>query len=108
LPGITDADVNDYDKMKKLIERERQIELAWEGRRYFDLRRNKRAVLFENEPVIGCDVSKKTTEKDAFYVRKVVNERSWIFRTFTDRQTFFPIPKNEIDRNFNLDQFPGY
>jgi hypothetical protein len=108
LPGITDADVNDYGRMKELIERERQIELAWEGRRYFDLRRTKRAVIFENADVIGCDVSKKMAEREAFYVRKKVNERSWIFRTFTDRQTFFPIPKSEIDKNTNLDQFPGY
>lgn len=108
LPGITDADVNDVNRMRELILRERQIEFAWEGRRYHDLRRTKKAVIYENAPVMGCDVSVPEVEKDKFYNVIRVKERDWIYKVFTRRQTFFPIPKTEVDKNRNLDQMPGF
>lgn len=108
LPGITDSDVANVERMRELIARERRIEFVWEGRRYFDLRRTKKAVIYENAPVTGCDVSAKSSEPDKFYNVIRVKERDWIYKVFTRRQTFFPIPKVEVDKNFNLDQMPGY
>ncbi len=94
--------------MRELIARERQIEFAWEGRRYHDLRRTKKAIIYENAPVMGCDVSATEAEKDKFYNIIQVKERDWIYKVFTRRQTFFPIPKSEVDKNPNLDQMPGF
>ncbi len=108
LPGITDADVANVERMRELILRERQIEMMWEGRRYHDLRRTKKAVIYENAPVTGCDPSVKEVDKDRFYTIIRVKERSWIYKVFTRRQTFFPIPKAEVDKNYNLDQMPGF
>lgn len=108
LPGITDADVSSVDKMRELILRERRIEMAWEGRRYHDLRRLKKAIIYENAPVMGCDPNATEAEKDKFYVIGRVKERNWMYKVFTNRQTFLPIPKGEIDKNWNLDQMPGY
>ncbi|MDR2384346.1 MAG: RagB/SusD family nutrient uptake outer membrane protein [Tannerella sp.] len=108
LPGITDADVADYETMKKLIERERLLEMMWEGRRYFDVRRNKTAVIYENEPVMGLDVSARTSEQEKFFTIIKATERNYLYKVFTTRQTFWPIPKHEIDKNYNLDQMPGY
>ena len=39
LPGITDAELNDVEKMREAIKMERKIEFALEGYRYHDLRR---------------------------------------------------------------------
>ncbi|MEN6455335.1 MAG: RagB/SusD family nutrient uptake outer membrane protein, partial [Prolixibacteraceae bacterium] len=108
LPGITAADAADPQRMRELIERERQIEMAWENRRYFDLRRNKRAVFFENQPVLGVNVDAKETERDLYYNVIELREMPYLYRVFTDRQTFWPIPKAEIDKNPNLDQMQGY
>jgi hypothetical protein len=108
LPGITDADVADVEKMRELILRERQIEFAWEGFRYFDLRRNKKAIIYENAPVMGCNVNATQADMDAFYLLTQVTERNYTYKVFTTRQTFFPIPKAEIDRNPNLTQMIGY
>lgn len=108
LPGITDADVADVERMRELIARERRIEFAWEGRRYHDLRRTKQAVIYENLPVTGLDVNVEEADKDKFYNIIRVRERDWTYKVFTNRQTFFPIPKSEIDKNPNLDQMPGY
>ncbi|MDP4205406.1 MAG: RagB/SusD family nutrient uptake outer membrane protein [Bacteroidota bacterium] len=108
LPGITASDAADVQKMRALILRERQIEFAWENRRYFDLRRTKTAVINENAPVMGCDVTATEAEKDKFYNVIRVKERDWTYKVFTRRQTFLPIPKHEIDKNPNLTQMPGF
>lgn len=108
LPGITDADVADVQRMRELILRERQIEMVWENRRYFDLRRTKQAMKYENMPIMGCNVNAKEGEPDKFYTLINVKERDYLYSVFTPRQTFWPIPKHEIDKNYNLDQFPGY
>lgn len=108
LPGITDSDVADRQRMRDLIARERLIEMMWEGRRYFDTRRNKTAVIHENESVMGLDVSAKTQEPEQFYNVVKASERPYLYKVFTTRQTFWPIPKSEIDKNYNLIQMIGY
>lgn len=108
LPGITDADVANVERMRELIERERRIEFAWESRRYHDLRRTKRAIIFENAPITGCDVDVTTANPEAYYNIIQVKERNWIYKVFTNRQTFLPIPKREVDKNRKLDQMPGF
>ena len=108
LPGITDTDVASQQKMRELIERERLLEMMWEGRRYFDTSRNKTAMINENEPVMGLDVSARSQDPGRFYnVIKAV-ERPYLYKVFTTRQTFWPIPKSEIDKNYNLIQMIGY
>lgn len=108
LPGITASETADRQKMRELIERERQLEMAWENRRYFDLRRNKRATVFENRPVLGLNVGASEAERDQFYNIIQVRELPYLYKVFTDRQTFWPIPKAEIDKNPKLDQMLGY
>ncbi|MDR1414218.1 MAG: RagB/SusD family nutrient uptake outer membrane protein [Odoribacteraceae bacterium] len=108
LPGITDSDAADKQRMRDLILRERQIEFAWEGRRYFDLRRTKQAVIYENQPVRGVNVDARSTDPDAFHTIVRVNQRAWTYKVFTSRQTFFPILKTEINKNPKLQQLPGY
>jgi len=107
-PGITAADVADRQRMRDLVERERLIEMMWEGRRYFDTRRNKKAMIYENEPVMGLNVSARTSAPETFYTIVKSTERNYLYKVFTNRQTFWPIPKHEIDKNHNLDQMPGY
>jgi hypothetical protein len=108
LPGITDADLADRQRVRDLILRERQIEFAWEGRRYFDLRRTKTAVIHENAPVRGLNVDARDTDRDAFHTIIRVAQRAYTYKVFTTRQTFIPIPKTEVDKNPRLDQLPGY
>ena len=108
LPGLTDAEVANVETMRGLILQERQVEMAWENRRYHDLRRTKKAVIYENSSVMGCNIDARESKADMFHTVIRVREREFLYRVFTDRQTFFPIPKHEIDINYNLAQFPGY
>lgn len=108
LPGISADIAANPEKVRELVRRERQIELAWEGHRYFDVRRWKIADVEENEPIYGVDINQPANNKEQFYTRVVVREKDYTFKVFTKRQNFWPIPNDEIVRNPNLTQSPGW
>lgn len=109
LPGITDADAGNVSKMRELIAKERRVEFAWEQRRYHDLRRTKKASYYENQPLTGVNVDAVESKKEDFYsIIRLTMHRPYLFVKFTDRRTFLPIPKAEIDKNRNLQQNLGY
>lgn len=108
LPGMTTLEASSPEKVRELIRVERQIELAWEGHRYFDVRRWEIADEEENEPIYGVDINQPQANKAQFYTRVVVREKDYTFKTFTKRQNFWPIPHDEIVRNPNLTQSPGW
>lgn len=106
LPGITNNEASDQNKMKELIKQERQVELAWEGHRYFDVRRWKIADVEENSPIYGLNVNRG--ENDGFYRVVEVKEVSYAYRAFSRRKNFWPIPQSEVIKNDRLDQNPGW
>lgn len=107
LPGITLSEASDQETMRQLIIRERMIEFAGEGRRYHDLRRWGLAFEEENKPIQGCDVTKKSTERDQFYsVTNIVHKYS--LRSFDNKMYFYPIPRTVLDKNPKLIQNPGW
>ena len=76
------------DQMRDIIARERRMELAFEGHRWFDLMRTGRAL----------DVMSNVTGRDGQPLNYPINEdRLW-----------FPIPQSELDNNTKLVQNPGY
>lgn len=79
LPAI---DTNDQQALLETIYRERRLELAFEGHRWFDLKRTGTAIEVMNALGRGYNV---TAEK-----------------------LLFPIPQSEMDRNPRLEQNPGY
>ncbi len=107
-PGLTDSEANDRESLRKTILRERRLEMVWEQRRYHDLRRTKQAIVYENEVPRGLNVNAKESEKDKFYSIVRLNERPYLYKVFTARQTFLPIPKAEVDKNYNLQQNIGF
>lgn len=105
LPGITLTDAEDSEKMRQLIRKERQIEFAWEGLRYFDVRRWKIANEEENSPITGMAVYQK---EENFYRVVQVKEVAYAYKSFTMRKNFWPIPHMEITKNTNIVQNPGW
>lgn len=107
LPGITAADAADKQRIRDLIQRERLVEFAHEGRRYHDVRRWGIAHVTENLPVLGLDVTKRNTERNLFY--RVTNiQHKYAFRTFSHKMYFWPLPNNAITKNGKLQQNPGW
>jgi hypothetical protein len=82
----TSADTQ--DEMRLAIEKERRLELAFEGHRWYDLKRNGRAIEVINSAtgVGGENLGYMLTE----------NRLVW------------PIPQAELDKNTKLVQNPGY
>jgi hypothetical protein len=92
------------EEMRARIRHERRIELAFETFRYFDAHRWKTAPVSESGPFRGLNVTAGTSISDnAFYERKVVENR--VFQT---RHYLWPIPQNEINKNQNIVQNPGW
>ncbi|MGK6351011.1 RagB/SusD family nutrient uptake outer membrane protein [Parapedobacter sp. DT-150] len=88
--------------LRAIIQRERLIEMAFEGSRFWDLRRWKEAVTTLNQPIYGWDV---LGEDYATYNRKVL-----LFdqRFVSPRDYLWPIADNSITVNPNLVQNPGW
>lgn len=107
LPGITDADVADPQRMQELIERERMIEFMCENRRYFDVRRWGIYSESEREPMLGMDTD---TDGDAYYNRVPLNHSLARRRDGSDNKkyVFMPIMLSELRKAPTLDQNPGW
>jgi hypothetical protein len=90
-----------YAGFQRIVHRERMIELAFEGQRFWDLRRWKEATTELNKPIIGWDLEQE--DPQSYYRQKILfNQR------FTTRDYFWPIPESELLSNKNLNQFPGW
>lgn len=89
------------DGMREIIHQERNIELAFEGHRFWDLRRWKKAVEYFNQPVQGWNVEGESTQE---LYQVITHNRS----QYTLRDVLWPIMQDEILRNTNLVQNPGW
>jgi hypothetical protein len=84
LPNTTASSQAD---MRLAIEKERRLELAFEGHRWYDLKRTGRAI----------EVINNAIDEDG---NKLYN--------LTENRLLWPIPQAELDKNQNLTQNPGY
>lgn len=88
--------------MRAIIHQERLIEMAFEGSRFWDLRRWKEAAAQLNTPVRGWDVSQK--DAIAYYQVRTVFQQKFI----APRDYLWPIRLAEMSVNPNLVQNPGW
>lgn len=87
--------------MREIIHRERLIELAFEGQRFFDLRRWRKSLEYCNKPIRGWNVTEKT--EVGYYQVKYI-----YFRKFTPKDYFWPIKMDDIYVNRKLKQSPSW
>lgn len=87
--------------MRDIIQRERLIELSFEGHRFWDLRRWMLAKKYQNTPVQGWNVQ-KIDPREYYHVTTLYNQ------TFTERDYFWPIAEDETVKNPNLVQNIGW
>ena len=92
---------------KELVRRERRVELAFEGLRYFDIKRWDLGPAVMNGPYYGSRKGSVDPQTG-----KVTWENEYILvenRTFYPaRKYLLPIPQSELDVNPNMSQNPGY
>jgi hypothetical protein len=85
--------------MRDIIRQERMIELCFESKRFWDLRRWKLAHIYYNQPERGWNVSQTTTED---YYQVIIFNRL----EFPTRLYLWPIQESELRKNINLVQNP--
>jgi len=88
-------------QMRAFIQNEWRIEFAFEEHRYFDIKRWKLAMTVMNQPRTGISIV-KTGSNLTFNPTNVLNT------VFTNKQYFNPIPYNEVLKDPNLKQNPGW
>lgn len=93
--GMPAYDTTDKDEFRKLVRKERRIELAFEDHRYWDIRRWKEGK--QVEKIYGL---KKV---NGVYQKALIQNRIW-----DDKMYLYPIPQNETFMNKNLTQNPGW
>src|SRR5690606_5119123 len=86
---------------RNIVHRERNIELAFEGQRFWDLRRWKEAAAELNRPITSWDLKQVTAE--AYYRPVTVFNQK-----FGVKDYFWPIDEGAIERNPNLVQNIGW
>ncbi|MES1249873.1 MAG: RagB/SusD family nutrient uptake outer membrane protein, partial [Chitinophaga rupis] len=89
------------DSLRSIVRHERTVELAFEGLRYFDIRRWKIADKVMPGNVYGL------TYKDTDGSLQTVVVPGWT-QSWDDRNYLWPVPQKEIDLNKNLTQNQGW
>ncbi|SDK00226.1 Starch-binding associating with outer membrane [Catalinimonas alkaloidigena] len=105
MPAVT---TTDPAALRALVRRERRVELAFEGVRYYDILRWGIAAQELNRQYTGL----KLTDDPASYTAYPVDDEGYFLyqqRNFKEGiNELWPIPQAEIDINKNLTQNPGY
>jgi hypothetical protein len=86
--GLAPTPASNQADMRLAIEKERRLELAFEGHRWYDLKRTGRAITVTNATIGPTG--------GLFGYSIGINQLLW------------PVPQSEIDKNPQLTQNPGY
>ncbi|MDR3261588.1 MAG: RagB/SusD family nutrient uptake outer membrane protein [Tannerella sp.] len=89
------------DGLREIIHRERLIELAFEGTRFWDLRRWKEAEIYLNKPIRGLNIL--AIEAEVFNTPQTLYNPK-----FTDKDYLWPLRIGNLLKNKNLQQNPGW
>lgn len=88
--------------LRAIIKQERGIELAFEGSRFWDLRRWKDAVTALNAPITGWSINQ--SDAVSYYQPRAVYQQTFV----APRDYLWPIRNSNITINSNLVQNPGW
>ena len=99
MPAITTGKTQ--SELRDIVRQERMVELAFEGQRFFDIRRWKIAGTVMPGKVYGI------TYKDAGGNLQTIEVPGWT-QIWDDKNYLWPIPQKEIELNSNLTQNPGW
>ena len=97
MPALTS--VINYESFEDRLRRERRVELAFEGHRFWDLRRWK--IGSQTTRIYGLEIT--NSNGVISFTRKLIQERIW-----QDKMYFYPIAQTERYNNRNLIQNIGW
>ena len=89
-------------QMRAVIQNERRIEMPFEEQRYFDIRRWRIAETVMNQPLTGVSIT--NSNGTLTYNYETVLTPKFI----APKMYLYPIPFDELQKNANLKQNPGW
>ncbi|QGY42419.1 RagB/SusD family nutrient uptake outer membrane protein [Maribellus comscasis] len=101
MPSVTETDAT---KLMEILKRERRVELAWEGLRYWDLNRWGEATdKLSDKPMYGIKLTDDPDNYDRFPVGP--NGHYFVFSLqYSSTDLPWPFPQDELDINTTLTQ----
>lgn len=88
------------DQFRVKLQNERRVEMAFEGQRFWDIRRWK--IGNTTKSIYGMDIT-KNTDGTFNYAKKLVESR-----VYEDKMNLYPIPLSELYKNNKLKQNIGW
>ncbi len=107
LPGILSVypeATGNQNMLRDLLRRERRIELAFEGLRYFDTRRWMIAEDTDAGPMYGMNVMETTQAPGTAFWQRTKTSRA--DRVFKEKHYLHPVKQRQIDRDSEIEQSP--
>lgn len=114
LPGYTKVDLATQDDVRKAVRKERRVEMAFEGLRYFDVLRWGIAETELNHTFTGVKLSDNPDDRNyrgsGSTASPVDEDMYYKFekRSWASHNRYFPIPQSDMNVNKNLKQNEGY
>lgn len=114
LPGYKKSELDSQEKVRQAVRKERRVEMAFEGLRYFDVLRWGIAEKELNHTFTGVKLSDDPNAKNyrgsGSTASPVDEDMYYQFekRTWQSHNRYFPIPQNDLNVNKNLKQNDGY
>ena len=114
LVGIKKTDVATQELVREAVRKERRVELAFEGLRYYDVLRWGIAEKELNHTFTGVKLSDDPQARNyrgSGATASPVDENMYYQfekRTWAPHNRYFPIPQNDLNVNKNLKQNEGY
>lgn len=98
--GYNKLKSTDKEALRKMIQRERRVELAYENHRFFDIRRWKLLQEVERDGIVGMSIEET---RPKFYKRKQTETRPSDFKYY-----LWPVPQDDLYKNKNMIQNPEW
>jgi hypothetical protein len=114
LPPLSITELSSAELVREAVRKERRVELAFEGFRYFDVLRWGTAMEELNHTFTGVKLSDDPSARNyrgSGSTASPVDENMYYQfekRSWAAHNRYFPIPQNELNINENLKQNEGY
>lgn len=114
LPGYSKAELASQEAVREAVRKERRVELAFEGFRYFDVLRWGIAEEVLNHTFTGVKLSDNPNDRNyrgsGATASPVDEDMYYQFetRSWAAHNRYFPIPQGDMNINKNLKQNDGY
>lgn len=102
-PYLEEVADNGKDAMRELIRNERRLELCFENKRFYDLRRWQVPLTQLNETATGMQITQNSSTGDLIYT--LINVEN---RVYKDYMYWGPVPYDECLKFSNLQQNKGW